>query len=53
MSDLGAQGGNEAAKYKKPDEAGTPKTGFDSAPKSEVHTFHTPKGIGGSNRGAH
>lgn len=53
MSDLGTQGGREGASYKTPEEGGTPKTGFDSAPKSEIATFYTPPGIGGTGRGAH
>lgn len=53
MSDLGTQGGKEGASYKKPVEAGTPKTGFDSAPKAEFATFNHPDGIGGTGRGAH
>lgn len=53
MSDLGKQGGKEGASYKKPEEAGTPKTGFDSAPKGEFATYATPPGIGGTGKGAH
>lgn len=53
MSDLGTQGGKEAATYKTPENAGTPKTGFDSAPKGEFATFQTPEGIGGTGKGAH
>ena len=53
MSDLGKQGGKTPATYKKSEEAGTPKTGFDSAPKGEFATFKTPPGIGGTGKGVH
>lgn len=51
--DFGNAGGKEAATYKQPEEAGTPKTGFDSAPKAEAYTFKPGPSIGGTGRGAH
>ena len=50
MSHLGKQGGLASAPKTAPREAGTPKTGFDSAPKNEFITFKTPAGIPGSSK---
>lgn len=52
MADLGKQGGKAASPRTDPREAGTPKTGFDSAPGNQWQTFHAPQGHGGSNPGA-
>lgn len=53
MSDMGTKGGKDSATYKQPEDAGTPKTGFDSAPKGEFVTFATRAPIGGTGKGAH
>lgn len=53
MGDLGKQGGKAAAPNFEPMEAGTPKTGFDSAPDGEFNKFEPLHGHGGSNKGAH
>lgn len=51
--DLGTAGDKAPVSYYQPDEAGTPKTGFDSAPKGEISKFDMLHGFGGSNSGAH
>lgn len=54
MVDVNTSGaGVQATPYKDPEEGGTPKTGYDSAPKGEFATFGTPGGIGGTGKGAH
>lgn len=53
MGDLGSQGDKAPVHYKDPEEGGTPKTGFDSAPKSSTFNFEDTKGFGGTNKGAH
>lgn len=50
---LGRAGNRQAEQTKPAMEAGTPKTGFDSAPKGEFNKFEALKGFGGSNPGAH
>lgn len=51
--DLGTQGGKAPSPNTEPIEGGTPRTGFDSAPKGEKMNFEPLHGHGGSNRGAH
>lgn len=53
MSDMGKQGGKAPSPVKPVTEGGTPKTGFDSAPRGDSALFENPKGFGGSNKGAH
>lgn len=50
---LGKQGGKAAAPTKQPEEGGTPKTGFDHAPRGDFQKFEDAKGHGGTGRGAH
>ena len=51
--DLGKQGGKAPAYNKPVTKGGTPKTGFDHAPKGDSALFEMRKGFGGSNKGAH
>jgi hypothetical protein len=53
MSDLGKAGSKAPVNYKEEIEAGTPKTGFDSAPRGEKMQFEPLHGHGGSGKGAH
>jgi hypothetical protein len=50
---LGKAGGRQGELVKQPMEAGTPKTGFDSAPRGDFNKFEPLHGHGGSNPGAH
>lgn len=50
---LGTAGGKAPAPTKQPIEGGTPKTGFDSAPRGDSALFDAPRGFGGSGKGAH
>ncbi len=53
MADIStSKGGKEASSVKEAAQGGTPKTGFDSAPKGKTCGGETPATYPGTNRGA-
>lgn len=50
---LGKQGGKAPSPTKQPEEGGTPKTGFDSAPRGDFQKFEPLHGHHGTGAPAH